>query len=192
MSSAKTIWLTGLSGAGKSTIANELKKGIFHNYVIVDGDDLRKGICSDLGFSDEDRMQNIDRAAHLCKLLNAQGLNVIACMMSPLESHRTRAKQILEDSIFMVYVACSIEEVRKRDPKGLYKKYDEGLIKGMSGLDSSYEVPVYLDTVVNTEFLTLENCYYIITQSFLRWKDRKQNSLEKSKTNMLYGCDASI
>jgi len=86
-----TIWLTGLSGAGKTTLAHEMKKNVSYQFVIVDGDELRLGINKNLGFSDEDRKENIFRAAHICKLLNDNNINVIACIMSPTEEQREMA-----------------------------------------------------------------------------------------------------
>lgn len=163
--SAKTIWLTGISGAGKSSLAQWMIQKHFHDYIIVDGDELRQGICKDLGFSDSDRKMNVERAAHICLLLNKQGFKTIACMMSPLEEHREAARNILGVGVFMVYVACSVDEAKKRDPKGLYKKFDNGEIKGMSGLDSAFEVPNNVDCVVNTEFLSMDECLSLIVQS---------------------------
>jgi adenylyl-sulfate kinase len=180
MIAAKTIWLTGVSGAGKSTIAQRMRHKHFQDYVIIDGDELRRGICSDLGFSDEDRMKNVERAAYICKMLNIQGIKTIACMMSPLESHRERAREILGDCTFMVYVSCSMDEVKRRDPKGLYNKFDEGFIKGMSGLDAPFEVPVNIDTVVNTEFISLEDCVSNIVESHKIWGHKKHILLLKS------------
>jgi adenylyl-sulfate kinase len=178
MGDAQTIWLTGISGAGKSTLAQYMKQKHFSDYIIVDGDFLRSGICSDLGFSNEDRMKNVERAAHICRLLNIQGFKAIACMMSPLESHRERAREILGDFTFMVYVACSIDEAKRRDPKGLYKKHYQGIIKGMSGLDAPFEVPTKIEAVVNTEFLSLDDCLSIIAQSNENWANRKHDKFQ--------------
>jgi len=174
---AKTIWLTGLSGAGKTTLAQYMKHFYFHNYVIIDGDELRKGVCQDLGFSDEERKQNILRAAHICQLLNKQNINVIACMMSPLEEHRKMVKEILTPFAFFVYVSCGMDELRRRDPKGLYEKFDKGLIKNMSGLDLPFDVPENPDAVVNTQFMSLEVCAKSIVEAHATWGNRRYEKI---------------
>lgn len=177
---ANTIWLTGISGAGKSSLAEWMKRKYFHDYIIIDGDELRQGVCKDLGFSQEDRKANVERAAHLCRMLNKQGHKVIACMMSPLEEHRKAAREIVGNSMFMVYVACSLDEVKKRDPKGLYKKFANGEIKGMSGLDAPFEVPVNVEAVVNTEFLSLEDCLSMIVNAHLKFVSDRYKQLSNS------------
>ena len=164
---ASTIWLTGLSGAGKSTLANHLKNNHFLYIVIVDGDALRKGINADLTMSSEDRTKNITRAAHLCKLINDGGHNVIACLTSPSESQREMAKEIIgQDNFFLVYVSCDLQTVCDRDTKGLYEAYINGKITDMVGFDIPYEVPVNPNIVVNTAVFDLEKCSWLVYESF--------------------------
>jgi adenylyl-sulfate kinase len=180
MLEAKTIWLTGLSGAGKSTLAHYLKQIHFSDYVIIDGDELRNGVCKDLGFTNADREQNIIRAAHICQLLNKQGVKVIACMMSPLEEQRKMVREIISPFGFFVYVSCGIDELRRRDTKGLYAKFDQGLIQNMSGLDLPFDVPENPDAVVNTQFMSLELCAKSIISSHYLWGNKKHNDVINS------------
>jgi bifunctional enzyme CysN/CysC len=142
---AQIIWLTGLSGSGKSTIANELAKQLFalgkHSYVL-DGDNLRSGLNMDLGFTPEDRAENVRRVSEVAKLMVDAGLIVITALVSPFESDRQRARSLVEaDEFLEVYVETPIEVCRSRDPKGLYKKADGGLIPNFTGVGQEYEVP---------------------------------------------------
>jgi adenylylsulfate kinase len=165
-----TIWLTGLSGSGKTTLAKYLEHFIMTEAIIIDGDDLRKGVNADLGFSMEDRNKNVERAAHVCTLFNKNNLNVIACIMSPLEEQRVKAKEIIgKDSFFLVYVSCDLDTLRKRDPKGLYAKYDAGEITNMVGIDLPYQVPTEPNIVVNTAVFELYDCAQMISTSYNKW-----------------------
>lgn len=153
--SSTTIWLTGLSGAGKSTISRLLEKKLrergIQNYVL-DGDELRNGLNSDLGFSPEDRSENIRRAAEVAKMMNNAGLMVIAAFISPYESDRQMAAQIIGNGFLEVYVDADIEVCKQRDPKGLYRKFLSGAFTGMTGIDAPYEIPqtplLHLDTTI--------------------------------------------
>jgi len=156
---AATIWLTGLSGSGKSTIAKLLetklyKKGI-HSY-ILDGDNLRNGLNSDLGFSPKDRCENIRRVAEVAKLMNDAGLVVIAAFVSPYEKDRENARLIIGNEFIEIYVDASIEVCRKRDPKGLYAKFYAGAFTGLTGIDAPYEIPEKPDLHLMTENETAE------------------------------------
>jgi len=142
---SKTIWMSGLSGSGKSTIANllecKLNESGFHTYVL-DGDNTRLGLNKGLGFSEEDRLENIRRVAEVCKLMNDAGLIVICSFISPFEKNRTQAKEIIgEDSFIEVFVDASLETCETRDPKGLYKKARLGEIKDFTGISSPFEIP---------------------------------------------------
>jgi len=142
---SKTIWMSGLSGSGKSTIANllecKLNESGFHTYVL-DGDNTRLGLNKGLGFSEEDRVENIRRVAEVCKLMNDAGLIVICSFISPFEKNRTQAKEIIgEDSFIEVFVDASLETCETRDPKGLYKKARLGEIKDFTGISSPFEIP---------------------------------------------------
>jgi bifunctional enzyme CysN/CysC len=150
---AQIIWLTGLSGSGKSTIANELAKQLFalgkHAYVL-DGDNLRSGINMDLGFTPEDRAENVRRVSEVAKLMLDAGLIVIVALVSPNESDRQRARSLVgEDEFTEVYVQTPIEICRARDPKGLYKKADSGVIPNFTGVGQEYEVPSQPELVID-------------------------------------------
>jgi len=141
---ACTIWMSGLSGSGKSTIANALDKELFqlgyHSY-ILDGDNTRLGLNKNLGFSDDDRVENLRRVAEVCKLLNDAGLIVICSFISPFETNRQLSKEIIGDSFVEVFIDAKLETCEMRDPKGLYKKARAGEIKDFTGISSPFEIP---------------------------------------------------
>ncbi|MCR4842179.1 MAG: adenylyl-sulfate kinase [Eubacterium sp.] len=151
---AYTIWLTGLSGAGKSTIANELEKRFFaegKHTMTLDGDNVRGGLCVNLGFKEADRIENIRRVAEVSKLMNEAGIIVIASFVSPYERDRQSARDIVgTDRFIEVYVSTSLEECEKRDVKGLYKKARAGEIPNFTGVTSVYEEPENPDIVIDT------------------------------------------
>ncbi len=151
---AVTIWLTGLSGAGKSTIANELEKRFFaegKHTMSLDGDNIRKGLCENLGFKEADRIENIRRVAEVCKLMNEAGLVVIASFVSPYERDRQRARDIVGEGRFIeVYVSTSLEECERRDVKGLYKKARSGEIPNFTGVTSEYQAPLNPEIKIDT------------------------------------------
>lgn len=153
------IWFTGLSGAGKSTIAIELEKTLFNMNKIVyrlDGDNLRHGINSGLGFSDEDRKENIRRIAETAKLFKDAGIITLVSCISPSQKMRDCARNMIGDCSFIeVYVKADIEECIKRDPKGLYKKVHDGIIKNFTGISSEYEEPENPDIVIDTTRLSV-------------------------------------
>jgi len=139
------LWFTGLSGAGKSTIANLVERRLHalgrHTYVL-DGDNLRHGLNRDLGFSEADRAENVRRASEVAALFADAGLIVIASLISPYRAERARARARLPEGEFIeVFVDASVDECRRRDPKGLYQKADAGLLRGFTGVDAPYEAP---------------------------------------------------
>jgi adenylylsulfate kinase len=147
------IWFTGLSASGKSTIAGVLEQILtkqgYHTY-LLDGDNVRHGLCRDLGFSDDDRKENIRRVGEVAKLATDAGLIVLAAFISPFRSDRRIVRDILPQNQFVeVFVDTSLEICKQRDPKGLYEKAERGEIKQFTGIDSPYETPeaaeVYLD-----------------------------------------------
>lgn len=152
---AITIWLTGLSGSGKSTLSSALDKWLHEQKIrsfIIDGDNTRMGINSDLNFTREGRKENIRRVAELCRLFNEAGIVVISSFISPFESDRESARQIIGASGFReVYLAASLEKCMSRDVKGLYTKAMEGKIKDFTGVSSPYEAPSDPDLVINTD-----------------------------------------
>lgn len=154
------LWFTGLSGSGKSTIANvvelELHKKGIKTYTL-DGDNIRKGINSDLTFSPEDRTENIRRIAEAAILMVDAGLVVLAAFVSPYKKDRDNIKKIVKDVNFVeIYINTSVEECERRDVKGLYKKARAGEIKNMTGISAPYEAPENPDIEINTEKETIE------------------------------------
>jgi bifunctional enzyme CysN/CysC len=150
---AKVVWLTGLSGSGKSTIANALEKRLFaqgvHSYVL-DGDNLRMGLNMDLGFTSTDRAENVRRVSEVAKLMVDAGLVVISALVSPFEVDRQRAKSIFEDGEFVeIFVDTPVDICRARDPKGLYKKSAAGEIPNFTGVGQDYEPPLSPTLVVD-------------------------------------------
>ena len=153
------LWFTGLSGSGKSTIANcveqELQKNSIHTYTL-DGDNIRKGLNSDLSFSPEDRSENIRRIAETAYLMMDAGLVVLAAFVSPYRNDRDRIRKIIgDDNMVEIYINTSVEECERRDVKGLYKKARKGEIKNMTGISAPYESPLHPDIQINTEEVTI-------------------------------------
>ncbi|ROQ20028.1 adenylylsulfate kinase /sulfate adenylyltransferase subunit 1 [Marinimicrobium koreense] len=148
------LWLTGLSGAGKSTIANLVEKKLYargHHTYLLDGDNVRHGLNKDLGFTDADRVENIRRIAEVAKLMVDAGLIVITAFISPFRSERDMARNLLEANEFVeVYVDTPLEVAEQRDVKGLYRKARKGELKNFTGIDSPYEPPVNPECVLNT------------------------------------------
>lgn len=155
------LWFTGLSGSGKSTIANlvelELHKQGIKTYAL-DGDNVRKGLNNDLTFSPEDRTENIRRIAETANLMIDAGMVVLAAFVSPYKKDRENIKNIVKDVNFVeVYVNTSVEECERRDVKGLYKKARAGEIKNMTGISAPYEAPDNPDIEIHTEVISVEN-----------------------------------
>ena len=153
------LWFTGLSGSGKSTIANcveqELHKNSIHTYTL-DGDNIRKGLNSDLSFSPEDRSENIRRIAETARLMIDAGLVVLAAFVSPYRSDREHIRKIVgDDNMVEIFINTSIEECERRDVKELYKKARKGEIKNMTGISAPYESPLHPDIQINTEEVTI-------------------------------------
>ncbi|EPO3026945.1 adenylyl-sulfate kinase [Vibrio cholerae] len=143
------LWFTGLSGAGKSTVAGALENRLaalgYHTY-LLDGDNVRHGLCSDLGFSEQDRRENIRRIGELAKLMADAGLIVLTAFISPHRAERQMVRDLLPNGEFLeVYVNTSLDVCEARDPKGLYKKARAGEIRQFTGIDSAYEAPLNLD-----------------------------------------------
>ena len=154
------IWFTGLSGSGKSTIANALESKLFEKKIktyTLDGDNIRKGINKDLSFSPEDRTENIRRIAEISRLFVDAGIVVLAAFVSPYRKDREAIKNIVGKNNFVeVYINTSVEECEKRDVKGLYKKARMGEIKDFTGVNAPYESPESPDIEINTEQLSVE------------------------------------
>ncbi len=165
---AVTVWMTGLSGAGKSVLSNEVEKRLFakgKHTMLLDGDNVRMGLNKNLGFTEEDRIENIRRIAEVSKLMNESGLIVLTAFISPYRLDRRNAKEIIgEDSFVEVYVSTPLEECEKRDVKGLYQKARAGKIPNFTGITSQYEEPEHPDIIVDTSKHTLEECAEIILE----------------------------
>jgi len=155
------IWFTGLSGSGKSTIANILEQKLHtigKRTYLLDGDNVRHGLNKDLGFTDTDRVENIRRVAEVSKLMVDAGLITLVSFISPFRSERKMARELLSiDEFFEIFVSTSLEECEKRDPKGLYKKARAGELKNFTGIDSSYEEPQNPDLVLDTNLTNAED-----------------------------------
>jgi len=147
------LWLCGLSGSGKSTLANALERDLHSRgkYVIIlDGDNLRSGLNGDLGFSDEDRNENIRRTAEVAKILSSNGAIVILSLITPQEQFRKQARQIIGDAYQEIYIKADFDTCMKRDVKGLYAKQAKGEIKNFTGAGSNFSEPEHPDLVINT------------------------------------------
>ena len=150
----RCVWLTGLSGSGKSTIANLLEKRLHnegrHTY-LLDGDNVRHGLSRDLGFTEADRVENIRRVAEVAKLMVDAGLIVIVSFISPYRAERALARALFEaDEFLEIFVDTSLAECERRDPKGLYAKARRGELKNFTGIDSVYEAPESPELVLDT------------------------------------------
>ena len=162
---ACTLWLTGLSGSGKSTIANELEKRLFamgKHTMLLDGDNVRMGLNKNLGFGEKDRIENIRRIAEVSKLMNDAGLIVLTSFISPYCLDRRNAKEIIGDGFVEIYVSTPLKECERRDVKGLYKAAREGKIPDFTGISSPYEEPENPDIIVDTSKNSVEECVEII------------------------------
>ncbi len=156
------LWFTGLSGAGKSTIANALALELYqrgkHIY-LLDGDNVRLGLNRDLGFTDEDRVENIRRIGEVARLMVDAGLIVLSAFISPFHADRALVKQRLpEKQFFEIYIKAPLSACESRDPKGLYRKARSGELKRFTGIDSPYEAPSSPDLVLDTTTLGVSEC----------------------------------
>ena len=149
------LWFTGLSGAGKSTLAHAVEAELFrcgHQVMVLDGDNVRHGLCSDLGFSEEDRHENLRRIGEVSKLFVEAGVIVLAAFVSPYRSDRDRVRSMLPHGDFLeVYCKCGLETCEARDPKGLYARARRGEVKNFTGISAPYEEPQRPELIVETD-----------------------------------------
>jgi adenylylsulfate kinase len=154
------LWFTGLSGSGKSTLAVEVEKRLYELGIrtyLLDGDNLRYGLNQNLGFTPEDRKENIRRIGEVAKLFVDAGIVTLAAFISPYQEDRDRIRALVDDKEFIeIYVKCDLEECARRDPKGLYQKVKQGVIKGFTGIDAPYEEPEAPELIIETNQSTVE------------------------------------
>jgi adenylylsulfate kinase len=170
------IWLTGLSGSGKSSLADALEQRLVargcHTY-LLDGDNVRMGLCKDLGFGDRDREENIRRVAEVANLFVDAGLIVITSFISPFHRDRALARSVIGDESFIeVYVDTPLSECERRDPKGLYAKARKGLIKNFTGIDSPYEAPDAPQITIDTLMQTIDQGVDVVIDYLSKWNSK--------------------
>ena len=163
---SRVLWFTGLSGSGKSTVANATEK-VLHDMglqtYILDGDNVRMGLNKDLGFSPEDRTENIRRITEVANLFADSGSIVLTAFISPYREDRDKAREIISTEDFIeVFVSADLLVCESRDPKGLYKKARAGEIKGFTGIDAPYEAPLNPELIVETDKNDIETCAQIV------------------------------
>lgn len=173
------VWFTGLSGSGKSTIANAVEQELFKRGIktyLLDGDNVRHGLNKDLGFSELDRIENIRRIGEVSKLFVDSGLIVLTAFISPFKSDRQIARSLVEyDEFIEVFIDTPLEICESRDPKGLYKKARNGAIKNFTGIDSPYEIPQNPEIHIKTENKSIQECVDIIFSHLSRFGYIKSN-----------------
>ncbi|MCL6659769.1 adenylyl-sulfate kinase [Paenibacillus polymyxa] len=165
---SRAIWFTGLSGAGKSSLAFALEQYLYDQGVrcyVLDGDNVRHGLNRDLGFTAGDRQENLRRIGEVSKLMVDAGLFVLSAFISPHEQDREMVRQLFEPEDFIeIYVSCSIQECERRDPKGLYKKARNGDIPHFTGISAPYDVPKSPSFIIDTEQSSIEEAVQEIVQ----------------------------
>src|SRR5215217_9493444 len=181
------IWLTGLPGSGKTTIANalypRLKESGF-KVEVLDGDIVRKELSPELGFTKQDRELHARRVVYLCKLLSRNGIISIVCLISPYREFRRYARREIniDNNFYEVYVKCSLGACIRRDPKGLYKKALAGEIKDLTGLQDPYEEPENPEVIVDTEKQTVEECANVIIYKVLKPNNNNKQVVKTEET----------
>lgn len=154
------LWFTGLSGSGKSTLAHALEEDLHQKNcrtIVLDGDNVRHGLCSDLGFSDEDRKENIRRIAELSKITIETGVIALTAFISPFKTDREEARKLVEQGdLIEIFCECPLHVCEKRDVKGLYRRARAGEIKEFTGISSPYEEPANAEIVINTSELSIQ------------------------------------
>ncbi|MCL4433858.1 MAG: adenylyl-sulfate kinase [Actinobacteria bacterium] len=169
-----TIWLTGLPASGKSTLAGKVRDEVASKSKIayvLDGDQLRKGLCSDLGFSSNDRAENIRRTAEVACIIAGGGAVCTVSLISPLAGARVHARNLHSKAgipFYEVYLSAPPEICEERDPKGLYRRYRQGLLTDLTGMDSPYEPPAHADLVLPTHELSIEESVRQIMELMMR------------------------
>jgi len=174
---SKVIWFTGLSGAGKSTLAVNLERKLYNFGIrtyILDGDNVRHGLNSNLGFTPEDRKENIRRLGEMSKLFIDAGMFVLTCAISPYEEERIAVRNLFaSDDFIEIYVKCDINVCESRDPKGLYKKARKGEVREFTGISAPYEEPSFPDLIIETDKSNIDESIekiidYLSTRGYLQ------------------------
>ncbi|WP_163099840.1 adenylyl-sulfate kinase [Peribacillus alkalitolerans] len=165
------LWFTGLSASGKSSIANAFARWLFEHEkqsYVLDGDNIRHGLNSDLGFNEHDRKENIRRIGEVSKLFVDSGQIVLSAFISPYCQDRDSVRQLVEKGEFLeVYVKCSLEECEKRDPKGLYQKARNHEIPHFTGISAPYEEPLHPEIILDTEKYSIEECVQQLSSNLI-------------------------
>jgi adenylylsulfate kinase len=160
------LWFTGFSGSGKSTLAHAVEEHLHQKGIstfVLDGDNVRKGLCNDLGFSDADRVENIRRIAEVAKLMVEAGTITLTAFISPFKSDRLAARNLMQDGDFIeIYCCCALDVCEKRDVKGLYKKARAGEIPFFTGIGSTYEPPENPELIIRTDETSLEESVTLV------------------------------
>ena len=163
------LWFTGLSGSGKSTLANAVNSSLFekgYNTYVLDGDNVRHGLCKDLGFSESDRSENIRRIGEVAKLFIDAGVIVLTAFVSPFKADRERARLLVRKEDFIeIHCSANLEVCESRDPKGLYAKARDGKIKDFTGISSPYELPESPELIIDTDKLNIGESTEIIVRA---------------------------
>lgn len=161
------LWFTGLSGSGKSTLAHAVEEALYQqgcNTQVLDGDNVRHGLCGDLTFADSDRKENIRRVGEVAKLFVEAGVIVLTAFISPFREDRDQVRKLVGNADFIeIYCECPLEVCEERDVKGMYKKARSGLISNFTGISSPYETPLHAEIIINSATTSLEDSVAKIT-----------------------------
>jgi len=178
------LWFTGLSGAGKSTLAHALEERLYqmgYHTFVLDGDNVRHGLCGDLGFSNENRIENIRRVSEVSKLFLEAGVIVLTAFISPFEADRKKARNLVGEDFVEIYCDCPLSVCEERDVKGLYRRAKAGEIKEFTGISSPYEQPKQAELVVETGEKSIDECVDQILEYLIERGVYERKSVVTSK-----------
>lgn len=159
------LWFTGLSGSGKSTLAHAVEEYLYQQGLktfVLDGDNVRHGLCADLGFSEEGRKENIRRVGEAAKLMRDAGVITLTAFISPFKSDRNNVRKLMPEDFIEIYCHCALAVCESRDVKGLYKKARSGEVKEFTGISSPYEAPENPELIIDTNLLTIEDSVKLV------------------------------